>query len=236
MVHEIHPTYKLTHAEKLFCKLLYNKNFAEGTKIISEVVRIKKNFLMQNSMKIAKMIRQYEKKHTGVAIKRPKKKSSNQDANCSHDDIAQQDVQHNKNLKINENGDLMEGETYRYYNMFEDLNPGDFAFKFVNPYFKYMLNERELVETRKARRAHELKYGKSQSGYKQKEQELRERQIIDNTIAGIKLKYVKMANNGLDNDTGDYISLSYAMDLYLKKVNRKAKVGFLNSYPFFFNS
>lgn len=60
MVQELHPTYKLTNAEKLFCKLLYNKNFAEGTKIISEVVRIKKRFLMQNSMRIARMIRQFE--------------------------------------------------------------------------------------------------------------------------------------------------------------------------------
>lgn len=170
-----------------------------------------------------------------MVTKKPKKKSSNSDPNTSHEDIAQQDLQLNKNLKINENGDLMEGDTYRNYNMFEDLNPGDFAFKFVNPHFKYMLDEREIMETRKARRAHELKYGKSQSGYKQKEQELRERQIIDNKVAGIKLKYVKMSNSGLDNDTGDYITLHHAMELFIKKVNRAAKVGFLNQYPYFHN-
>ena len=123
----------------------------------------------------------------------------------------------------------MEGEAYRHYNIFEDLNPGDYALKFVNPFFKYMLDERELMETRKARRAHELKYGKNMNGYKQKETELKERQIIDDQIAGITLKYVNMSNRGLDNDTGDYISLSYAIDLFIKKINRKAKVGFLNS-------
>jgi len=93
-----------------------------------------------------------------------------------------------------------------------------------------MLDERESMEVRKARKAHELYYGKSQNGYKTKDEELKERQIIDDTVAGIKLKYVAISNKGLDNDSGGYITLSYAIKLFLKEVNRKCKVGFLNSY------
>lgn len=218
---ETRPIYRLTDQENLFLKLIYSAKYKEGKKLAQNFVMIKKRFLEMNSGKLKRLMQTRN-------IKLNAKSSTDENA-TGYIDVTNVNKK-GKFLKLNEIGALAEGDEIKGWNIYNDLNYGDFVFRFKNPFFNYMIPEREAKDSRQARI--EIKGLNGASGQvKSKDQTLSDARRLEETLQKIKNKYKEIEEDLAKRDlsTG-YITVKEAFEEYMKNMNYPIHLGNYDKY------